>query len=318
MALSSRERNLAVVTGSLLALVVVWFMVSALTAPIRDRKAQIQAAEEKLEQQKFDIKRAEKSQRKLTDWRARAMPADLDLAMSLYKNWLLELTTSVGLNDTKVDPLEVRVGREVYRLMPFSVHGRGSLDELVDFLWKFYSKGYLHRIKSLTVKPREKSGDLELTISIEALSLPEAVSTDALPEAPTEWLADADRVDFNAITERNLFEPSRPPRPPVVQRDDPAPPRDDSPPTAPPSFDPGKYAFITAIVKGLDGRLQIWLKSRTTGQMLTLAEGDDFELGTLQGTVVEIHQRTAELEIDGQRCLIALGKSLREPLDAPE
>jgi hypothetical protein len=119
--------------------------------------------------------------------------------------------------------------------------------------------------------------------------------------------------DYRVIGSRNLFAAYRPPPPPTIERGPPEVSRD--PP--PPKFDPGRYAFLTAIVER-DGQPQLWLKARTTGQMLTLAEGDDFDLGPLHGTVKRIHQRAAEIEIDGQLCLITLGKSLRESSELPE
>ena len=72
-----------------------------------------------------------------------------------------------------------------------------------------------------------------------------------------------------------------------------------------------KFAFVTAILES-DGKPQIWITVRTTGQMLKLGEGDTFTVGGLTGSVTSIDARKAELAIAGKRLVVSLGDSLKE------
>jgi len=314
MPLNKREKTLALVTGVLAALVGCWFVFSALSGPLTARRAQRDSLQRETDQKKRRAQAAWKAQQQLAEYRRRSLPADVEIARSLYRNWLLELATRTGLDDTRVQPQESRGGSDVYRVLPFSVNGRATLNELTEFLFDFYSQGYLHKIRQLSIKHLEGQRDLDLRITIEALSMPDADRQDKLSEEPSVWLADASLADYqNSIGRRNLFAPYEPPPPPRSY--EPAA-RSYEPPTPPP-FDPSKYAFVTGIVE-VDGQPQLWLKARTTGQVLTLAEGDTFEIGPAQGTVVQIHQRAAEIRINGEHRLIPLGNSLHNPAKTPK
>jgi len=304
MALSKREKRLAWVTGLLAAGAAVWFAYNALRGPLTTLRAERNGLRDEVAQKQRQVEAAWKAQKQMVDYRSRSLPSQIEIARSLYKNWLLELTTDVGWEDTRVEPGETRVHRDYYRLLPFSIHARGDLDELTEFLYRFYAKGYIHKIRQLTVKPREGTRALDLSVTIETLSLADADHAEQLPKDAPARLADASLADYDTIVDRNLFAPYRPPSPPVVERE---PPREPSPP---PQFDPSKYAYITGIVEE-NGRPQLWLQARTTGETYKLGEGDTFELGPVRGKIVQIHQRAAEVELDGQRRLVALGTSLQ-------
>ena len=311
MALNKREKTLAVVTGTLVAIAVAWFTFSTLTGPLTTRRALRDKLRADVQQKSRRVQAALKAEKRLADYCCRALPSDPEIARSLYKNWLLSLTAAAGLEDTRVEPREPRPHRDVYQTLPFSVHARGTGDELTGFLYAFYSKGHLQKIRQLTIKPLEGSRDLDLRIAIEALSMPDADREDELSEEPSARLADASSTDYEVIGDRNLFAayqpPPPPPPPPTVQQQ--APPE-----VGPPPFDPTKYAFLTGIVE-VDGRPHVWLNARTTGEKFTLAEGDTFQIGPMRGAVVQIHPRAAEIEINGKRRLVPLGKSL---YDSPE
>lgn len=72
-------------------------------------------------------------------------------------------------------------------------------------------------------------------------------------------------------------------------------------PTMPaPGFDDSTQTVLTALVQG-GGDWTAWMKVRTRGTTLKLRPGDQFEIGTLKGTVVEVTSKFVMLEIDGKR-----------------
>ncbi|OHB81059.1 MAG: hypothetical protein A2V98_23295 [Planctomycetes bacterium RBG_16_64_12] len=235
------------------------------------------------------------------------MPADPEIARSFYQNWLLALGKEAGFRGAKVDVTgQARQRGGVYRVLRFTVQARATLEKLTEFLYKFYSVDRLHQIRTLSIKPTAGSSDLELTLVIEALSLPDGEPSE--PPAAGR-LAEYDQYT-TAIANRNLFAPHKP-----------APPPAEKPPAepGPPKFDPGKYAYLTAIV-GVNGRPEVWVISRTSGEKLKLHEGDSFSVGELRGKVIQINRRDAEIEFDGDRgrWLVSMGDNLSDAVKLPD
>ena len=78
----------------------------------------------------------------------------------------------------------------------------------------------------------------------------------------------------------------------------------------PSTFDPAKYAYVTAIVSKGDQR-KVWVTSRIKDQQIPLGEGEQFEIGRMKGTIVHINGRDVEIESEGKRWTVALGDPLR-------
>jgi hypothetical protein len=145
---------------------------------------------------------------------------------------------------------------------------------------------------------------------VEALSLPDADRTNKLTDQPVERLAALDRETYQtAITDRNLFAPYSPPRP-IIREE----PRE---PTPPPSFDHSKHTYVTGIVS-VDGKPEVWIQVRTKGQRFRLHEGDQFEIGSAQATVVSIGAREVVIALDEERLLAFQGKNLGEAMPLGE
>jgi hypothetical protein len=107
---------------------------------------------------------------------------------------------------------------------------------------------------------------------------------------------------------RTLFGPNRP-APPA------APPQRRVEPPKSEAFDPSKYAYVTAIVSGLDGQPRVWIKSRSNDENLRLRQGERFEIGPMKGTIARIGDRHVEIQLDGKTdgkpLVVALGDPLR-------
>lgn len=304
MTLSKREKLLAGVVGGLLVVVtgrVGWTLLEGLGG---GRSAQIAAFSDRLEKLQDQALKAKRDQDQMAEWNRRALPSDVARAGSLYQNWLLEIAGKAGFRQKKVDPGEVRARSDMFSVLPFTLRGNATLDELVAFLFNFYSAGHVHQIRRMTVKPIENSKDLDVTLTIEALSLPTADRKDQLTQQPVKRLALGSLEEYRkVIGGRNILAPYRPP---VVDK-----PREKRPaePETPP-FDPSKYAHVTGIVE-VGGRAQVWIKARTTDEKFQLHEGEKFRIGSFEATVAQIHPREVEIEVNGKRHTIPLGASVR-------
>jgi hypothetical protein len=304
MTLSKREKTLAAVVAAFAAALVLWLGFGLFSGPLSTLRSQIAAQTDKLETLQDQVVAAKKDQDRMARWNRRALPSDVARAGSLYQNWLLELAGKAGFRQKKVEPGEVRTRTDSYSQLPFTVRGQATLEELVTFLYEFYSAGHLHQIRRLTVRPVEKSKDLDLVITVEALSLPAADRKDQLSKEPAKRLALGSLEEYRkAIAGRNILSPYRPP---VVAK--PSKPPESEPKSEP--FDASKFAFVTGIVE-VNGEPQVWVKARTTDEKFQLRQGENFQMGPFRATIARIDQRNVEIEIDGNRHTIPLGSSLR-------
>lgn len=97
----------------------------------------------------------------------------------------------------------------------------------------------------------------------------------------------------------------------VVEDRPPPPPRNDPPPRVTPKFDPAVATYISAIVGDKDGVTRVWIDVKPTGQLLKLAVGDSFEVGTVKGTVKEIRRRSVILDVNNEPWELFLSDRLK-------
>lgn len=305
--LTRREMILAAVTGLLLLLLAgrtLWSELFGTGRQLRQLRANLQQQVARLESR---LARQKKLEAELAAFKARSLPRDAAVARSLYGNWLLELARKSGWRNTFLDVGDSRAAG-FYSSFRFNIKAEANWEGVVRFLYAFYSTDYLHRIRLLSLQPRERSDQLDINLSVEALALNDASATNALPTLPPRALAAGDERTYRStVVERNLFAAYTPPREtprPAVTTPPP------SPPPPPPPFDASRFAFLTGIV-GPPDQLEAWILSRTEGKLYKVREGEQFQIGLLRGRLVRLELRAAEIEADGRRWRVGIGESLR-------
>lgn len=211
--MTKRERTLGIAVGALLVVVGGIFGMQRVMSWFDERYDAVASLQTAVEQQKSTINRGSRAERQFREWQARSLPEDQALARSLYLDWLQKRAVSAGLTGLRVSPGPGRQEGKIYQLHTFNVTGDGDLQQLTRFLHDFYSAGYLHRIKSLLVKPKVgQSKDLDLTLSIEALSLTGTPPSKELADVPGNRLAHQDVAAYiDTVVARNLFGPANKP-----------------------------------------------------------------------------------------------------------
>ncbi len=175
------------------------------------RTKQIDDLELTLAKQQRELERGKRSQQQIQKLEERSLPYDKEnpaRPRSLYQAWLLGAIAKAGLEDPKVDPLQTQ-DKKAYQAHGFTVSGKCTLAQLTQFLYDFYSAPHLHTIRSLRIKPaKEKSKELEVTVTLEAIGLSGATDVKGLPQGQFKRLAEADvKTYVNDIVGRNLFGP---------------------------------------------------------------------------------------------------------------
>ncbi|MHB8903059.1 MAG: hypothetical protein ACYC6Y_30225 [Thermoguttaceae bacterium] len=316
MALSKREKNLAMAAGVLVLPFAGWLVIGVFGGSSTQLRAQKAALLGEIKEAKDTIRQGHEAQQRLDEWNRKSLPKDVKQAGSRYKLWLMELCESdryqAKFQSAQFKPLNPKPLGSVGNQLTFTVSGVASLEQLTRWLYGFYSADYLHQIKGLTINPEDESKKLRVDITVEALALQGAVDPagkprdSALPEVPEEALNREALDKFcSTIGGRAIFSRYTPP-PPVRSETPVAPP-------SPPLFDHGKFTEITGITE-VNGRPQVWIRSRTLGKEFHLFEGDSFEVGPLQAKIIDIQiqTRTVTSEVDGKQYLVALGNNLRD------
>jgi hypothetical protein len=157
--------------------------------------------------------------------------------------------------------------------------------------------------KSLSVKLKAKDDPLDKVV-YSLKEVPDGAKIDSnsgaiswKPEVPGNFefvvAATDDGIPSRASEETFLVSVKEPPPPPVVVKSDEP---DDADVKL--KFDDAKFTFPIASVD-VSGKRQVWLRVRTTGRVLKLAEGETVQVGSIQATVGKIESRSFELVSEG-------------------
>jgi len=320
MTLNKREKILAVAVGALLAALAIYFMWPAPGESLADLRANLENKQRESEQKKNQALRAKKATELLAAWKRQALPEEAETAQSLYQTWLRNLVKSADFSNVKFNALptqplrDMSAGRtanaksntalqaNIYTRFLFNIQCQGTLEKLTRFLYEFYSAGHLHKISALNIAPVKNSSELELNITVEAMSLPGSAQKDKLSAEPGKRLKLASLDDYKkAIVGRNLFASCS-----AKPADNTA--KEESKPDA--KVDPLQFSYLTAIIEA-DGIPQAWLFERTTGETFKLHEGEEFTIGKVHGKVSRIGYNEIEIEIDGQSHTVGYGNNLK-------
>ena len=304
--MTKREKILAAAVLGLLILFGAKSLLGRYSGLVDRRQSQLYNAKRDLADAEMALARGRLAVRKMEAWQEQSLPADRDVAVSLYRSWLLERCKAAGLTVDDVNPDARSARTTAFSSIGYVVEARGSLKSVVSLLYEFYRSAQLQQITRLRLRPSTDPSQLAVSLRVEALILPGATNTDKLSDGTTDRLALASVDEYQKqLVDRNLFVAYTPPQPErqnnVVREQPPAPPK----------FDAAKHAYVTGIVQ-TGGKLQAWITVRTTGEVLRLFEGDELKVGLLEGRIVSIAPRMVVLEAGDEQLNVELGHSLRE------
>ena len=269
-----------------------WLYQANYVDPLEQRRAEVDQLTADIAERELDMARFRKANERLKRWQVQSLPSDTELARSSYQAWLVRLVGSAGFASPNVDSSEPVTRKGLYTSLGFSARGRGTLEQLTKFLYEFYRADHLHRIQSLSLTPVPRHDELDIAISIEALSLPNAERKDRLSTRISDRLASEQLADYRPIVERNLFG------------------------IGGGGFDAADFAYLTAITE-VNGEPEAWFTLRASGELLKLRRGQSFQIGALEGTIAEITDSDVILFCDDERWLVGVGENLMQASTLP-
>lgn len=213
MAMSPRERILAIGVGAAVGLFGLQYGISSINSTLTAKRAQVASATDSLQKLNDQIKQGKESQAFVKDIKAKSLPTSAQLLNARYREWLTKLGQEVGLTDIKITNHDV--GKQVkptktpaaFVAYKFTMQGQCRTDQLVELLAKYYDKDMLHTITNLKVKMTKQANLLNITLDSQALALRGADPKQEFSKESSGRLAKSAEEYEKTIIGRNPFAP---------------------------------------------------------------------------------------------------------------
>lgn len=250
--------------------------------------------------------RGRNAQRRLRNWQRQALPTNLDIAKSLYQDWLRQQFVQAKLEVKDIREQSPRISRSNFQQATFIVTASGSLQHLTTFLYNFYQSNHLHRISAANLSPTSNRENLNISLTIDALSLPTSDRTDQLADGSSDTFSEPLEDFASALVGRNIFVAHKPPQPANTKVAEATPQQDDD------ESDPqAEAAFVTGMTYGADG-WQMSIRMNDSGKLRYFRRGDRIDIGKFSGEVAELDGRRVIITNDGGRHELVLGQNLSQ------
>jgi hypothetical protein len=303
--MNQREKILAGGVLGLVALYGGYHFYGKYAKALHARQADVEAAQTKLDEANHRLKEGHQAVKQMEAWQQRALPANFDKALSLYKAWLLAKAKDSGLVVSDITLLPTTNNNAAYKAIGYQMVASGSFSSVVSMLYEFYRSPQLHQISRLQITRPAGAAQLTVSLDVEALSMKGAVATDKLPEGDAKRLKLTTVDDYKkSLAERDIVTAYAPPRPPT-------PPRERRETPTPPKYDESELARFSAAVDNGSG-LQAWIYVLPTGETLHVMAGDPVKIGSLDGKIESVEERSLVLKTGDKRFRVRLGDYLRK------
>ncbi len=227
---------------------------------------------------------------RLDDWKQESLPGKIDVAQASYRSWLLDRATTAGLLAPSVEAGSVTSRKGQFQVLSFSLRGKGRLETVTRFLYDFYQTKLLHQIQSLSLTPLGKTGELDVSMSVHAVSIPETPNWEAPPKTDPTRLAQTTWEAYQVIGRRNVFGFGG-------------------------SSDLADRTVLTAVT-AVDGLPEVWFTGESD-KLFKFKPGDEIEFGRFHGKLAAVLQEDVILESSGERWLLSIGENFGQALPLP-
>lgn len=255
--------------------------------PLADLQGQQEGARKRIQALKVEVAQAEKQAERLLELEQRSLPGDLAIARNAYQRWMLELVARTKLQNPQINASPPTNNKNLLYRMSFTLRASGSLAQVTEFLYEYYSTGYLQKITTLNVTPRS-SGNTDLFLGVDVLILPQTIARSTPPPSANK-LAYANLADYRWIAWKDVF---------------------------------GRGGFeklareleLTGITLDASGEYEAWLSNRSDGETTILKQGDSFTTQLVTLEVQQIDGQQMQCVVDGQTIQLTIGDTVASVL----
>jgi len=216
--LSPRERILALLVAALIPMFVLFGGYSWFTSALDSNDTELRRLRAAINQQKVKQATALAASERRHLYRWASLPSNVSVGYGRYQDWLFDLAQDCQLRDPalkQLPGLPKRLNSElIYDARKVGFEVVGSLEQIVEFLYRFEQKQALHRISSFQVNPveatlagRRADADFNLILQIDVIFLPDADQQTELPAGNWPRLARTLEEYKQVVVGRNIFGP---------------------------------------------------------------------------------------------------------------
>ena len=271
--------------------------------PARDQERLKEQLTKRLQTAKMEMAKSKRVGEQLEKLEQKSLPWDAEMARARYQDWLVQVAKDAKLTNTSVDsgdPVSTTMSGgkgkrpvEIFKRFNFSLRGRGDFAQVTRFLYDFYRGGHLHKVRSMSLNPVGQGQEIDLSLSIEALALPNADREAELTTLVSEQLAQADVRDYQLIARRNFFGSGG-------------------------TESAWKQIQLSAITSDVRGVGEAWFHVGAETQTQILQLGQALTMPSFEVRVVSLDETTATVSIDGRLYRLAIGQNLAEAVPVTE
>ena len=300
--MNSREKLLATGVGALAVLWAGTLGVDGFRSAREKNYKTLASVKKKLKSAQEANKRGREAQAEIRKLARLSLPTDLDVAKSQYEDWLREQLIESGLFVRELSDKSSGGGNKRFQEISFLVDVKGSLTQLSDFLYRFYSAGHLHRISESNLSPDKEGQDLLISLTIDALSLEDCKRSDSLSDRASELPLPPLEEIKQEIVSRNIFAVYKP----IVAEDS-----NGSELSAVELDSMLAKARFTGTTYG-QGGWQMTVRMEDSGEIFFFREGDPIEIGRFAGQITTLDGRTAIVTLKSQQVMVRIGQYLSQ------
>ncbi len=304
--MNKRERYLAFIVLAIAGSYGLFILVKgAFLGPLDAQTDLIRNLTNDLATKKQHMVEAKKASEQLAEWEKISLPDDPGAAQALYQDFLFRLLADCRFDDAKLWAEKVQ-GSSHFTIIPFTIRGNVTLENLTEFLYRFYKyqPQLLHQVRSLTVnRPSDSSTskNLAVTIMVAGLALKNAPARDQIvtgdDDSTAGLVAGLPRENFMLISKRNIFEPYKEPEKVVEKKD--------------PEIDAAIHVRLTGCPQSED-EPEAWIFNRLTNERKVLFAGDEFDIAGVKGKIVSVAPTGIVIAKDNKEWSLKLGKTLKD------
>ncbi|MFO0923935.1 MAG: cadherin repeat domain-containing protein [Pirellulales bacterium] len=207
--MSQREKFLGLATVAVVVIVVVFFGYRNVMKGFDLKSKEISTLREKIKKNDDIIFDGEAADKNMRDAAQRSLPRKIEIASTEYRKWLLGIAQQVELEQPiEFNSKEKKDEKGVFVNQSFTFKAKGNPAQLLELLYLFHEKDYLHRLSKMQITPVPNDPvNLNIILDMEALSLAVAGMNQEPPKTLSNRLTKS-LDDYKAIIlERNIFSP---------------------------------------------------------------------------------------------------------------
>lgn len=176
MAMSSREKYLAIAVAGVIGLLGIQYVISSIRGGLDVKQQRLDTLTSKIEEYDRTLTDIAIATKRLNELKTKSLPNSEELAKNQYSAWLLDLAKQTGMQNVGLDrPQTSGMRSDAFTIYGFVLNGDMRIDDFLKLMHGYYDRDYLQRVRSLKVERHRDDPDVvKVKLDTEAIALKNA------------------------------------------------------------------------------------------------------------------------------------------------